>query len=376
MVRAIDKDILSQEINREVVESNDERYSFSWPDKRKSIIEANRERNKTLRPLRSLSIDFDDTENLYIEGDNLEVLKLLEETYFGKVKVIYIDPPYNTGTDLVYNDNYTQSVSDWDKESGERDDLVKKGEMEGKISKNNINESSSFSSVKTYKGNEKIKRSSLKYDLIGRIAEETRLKRKTIGEILYKMNDDKFKMFSFDSEKFISLITKIINSEKVRLVLDDIVYDKTNEEYRSDVLLSDISILSENVVYGEKLVQSFTDVDGSAKDSIEKKFLKDLDSAEEVSSYAKLPRSFSIPTPLGNYTPDWAIAFNDNSGIKHIYFIAETKGSMDTDQLRWIEKAKTECAKKLFNEQKKAGKVRYGVADSYENLFSLIKSIK
>lgn len=104
--------------------------------------------------------------------------------------------------------------------------------------------------------------------------------------------------------------------------------------------------------------------------------MKDLDSAEEVSSYAKLPRSFSIPTPLGNYTPDWAIAFNDNSGIKHIYFIAETKGSMDTDQLRWKEKAKTECAKKLFNEQKKAGKVRYGVADSYENLFSLIKSIK
>lgn len=88
MVRAIDKDILSQEINREVVESNDERYSFSWPDKRKSIIEANRESNKTLRPLRSLSIDFDDTENLYIEGDNLEVLKLLEEMSMEVQKIV------------------------------------------------------------------------------------------------------------------------------------------------------------------------------------------------------------------------------------------------------------------------------------------------
>ena len=120
--RAIDKDVLQQEINAAVVEGKDERYQFTWPDKKRAIVSANAPINKTLRPCREESVDFDNTENLYIEGDNLEVLKLLQETYLGKIKMIYIDPPYNTGSDLVYNDKYSVSPDEWDEMSGELDE--------------------------------------------------------------------------------------------------------------------------------------------------------------------------------------------------------------------------------------------------------------
>ena len=106
VVRAIDKDVLMQEINGHVVEGREERYQFTWPDKRKAMLLANAPIAAALRPCREESVDFDTTENLYIEGDNLDVLKLLRETYLGKVKMIYIDPPYNTGNDFVYEDDF------------------------------------------------------------------------------------------------------------------------------------------------------------------------------------------------------------------------------------------------------------------------------
>ena len=118
VVRAIDKDVLMQEIACTVVDGNEERYQFTWPDKKKSVLLANAPINKTLRPCREESVDFDTTENLYIEGDNLEVLKLLQETYLGKIKMIYIDPPYNTGSDLLYNDDFSESISEYIANSG------------------------------------------------------------------------------------------------------------------------------------------------------------------------------------------------------------------------------------------------------------------
>lgn len=121
VVRAIDKDVLMQEINTKVVEGNEERYQFTWPDKKKSVLLANAPINKTLRPCREESVDFDNTENLYIEGDNLEVLKLLQETYLGKIKMIYIDPPYNTGNDFVYADDFAQSTDEYLENSGQFD---------------------------------------------------------------------------------------------------------------------------------------------------------------------------------------------------------------------------------------------------------------
>lgn len=120
VVRAIDKDVLMQEISCKVVDGNEERYQFTWPDKKKSVLLANAPINKTLRPCREESVNFDNTENLYIEGDNLEVLKLLQETYLGKIKMIYIDPPYNTGSDFVYDDDYSQTEEDYISYSGQK----------------------------------------------------------------------------------------------------------------------------------------------------------------------------------------------------------------------------------------------------------------
>ena len=155
VVRAIDKDVLMQEISCTVVDGNEERYQFTWPDKKKSVLLANAPINKTLRPVRddetdptgadsegkpycsSGSVNFDTTENLYIEGDNLEVLKLLQETYLGKIKMIYIDPPYNTGNDFVYEDDFAQSADEYLANSGQFDEdgnrMVQNTESNGRF---------------------------------------------------------------------------------------------------------------------------------------------------------------------------------------------------------------------------------------------------
>ena len=134
---AIDFDMLKQELSAVVVEGNEERYQFTWPDKKKSILLANAPIAKTLRPCREESVDFDNTENLYIEGDNLDVLKLLQETYLGKIKMIYIDPPYNTGNDFVYNDDFAESADEYLANSGQFDEegnrLVQNTESNGRF---------------------------------------------------------------------------------------------------------------------------------------------------------------------------------------------------------------------------------------------------
>lgn len=135
--RAIDADVLRQEISCKVVEGKDERYQFTWPDKKKAVLLANAPIDKTLRPCRQGSVDFDKTENIYIEGDNLEVLKLLQETYLGKIKMIYIDPPYNTGNDFVYEDDFAISMSEYLANSGQYDEvgnqLVQNAESNGRF---------------------------------------------------------------------------------------------------------------------------------------------------------------------------------------------------------------------------------------------------
>lgn len=137
VVRAIDKDVLMQEINTHVVDGKEERYQFTWPDKKKAILNANAPISKTLRPCREESVDFDNTENLYIEGDNLDVLKLLQETYLGKIKMIYIDPPYNTGNDFIYNDDFAESTEEYLANSGQFDEdgnrLVQNTESNGRF---------------------------------------------------------------------------------------------------------------------------------------------------------------------------------------------------------------------------------------------------
>lgn len=135
--RAIDFDQLRQELSKEIVEGPQERYQFTWPDKKKAIRLANTPSTMTLRPCREESIDFDNTENLYIEGDNLEVLKLLREDYLGKIKIIYIDPPYNTGNDFIYNDDYRENINNYVSNSGQIDEngnrLVQNTESNGRF---------------------------------------------------------------------------------------------------------------------------------------------------------------------------------------------------------------------------------------------------
>ncbi|MCR5193862.1 MAG: site-specific DNA-methyltransferase [Bacteroidales bacterium] len=134
---AIDFDQLRQELSKDIVEGPEERYQFTWPDKRNAIRLANAPTTDTLRPCREESVDFDNTQNLYIEGDNLEVLKLLRENYLGKVKMIYIDPPYNTGNDFVYNDDFSQATGDYIHNSGQEDEegnrLVANTESNGRF---------------------------------------------------------------------------------------------------------------------------------------------------------------------------------------------------------------------------------------------------
>ena len=134
---AIDFDMLKQELSSVIVEGNEERYQFTWPDKKKSILLANAPIAKTLRPCREESVDFDTTENLYIEGDNLDVLKLLQEIYLGKIKMIYIDPPYNTGNDFVYDDNFAEDTDTYLANSGQYDTdgnrLVQNTESNGRF---------------------------------------------------------------------------------------------------------------------------------------------------------------------------------------------------------------------------------------------------
>jgi adenine-specific DNA-methyltransferase len=134
--KVVDFDLLKQELSRSIVEGTKERYRLEWPGKKEAIVTANLPTTKTLRPVREDSVDFDNTENLYIEGDNLEVLKLLQESYLGKIKMIYIDPPYNTGKDFVYRDNFTEDKEEHLRESGQKDEynqrLVQNPEAAGR----------------------------------------------------------------------------------------------------------------------------------------------------------------------------------------------------------------------------------------------------
>ena len=119
--KAIDFDLLKQELSKDIVEGNKEKYQLTWPGKKEAILTANTPTKNTLRPLREKSVDFDNTQNIYIEGDNLEALKILQESYLNKVKCIYIDPPYNTGNDFIYNDNFNKDSNSGLEVSGQVD---------------------------------------------------------------------------------------------------------------------------------------------------------------------------------------------------------------------------------------------------------------
>ena len=204
------------------------------------------------------------------------------------------------------------------------------------------------------------------YDLIGKIAQGTTLTRKTVVKILQGIQPFKFGMFKNNPEEFINKVVRYINEQKASLVIDEIKYDITEEEpYSSDIFNIGGVVNFEKAVKVDKHITPYVVVDSE----VEKTFAIDLDRDEDkVCVYAKLPKTFRIPTPVGNYSPDWAIAFYENS-VKYIYFIAETKGSeQHRDE---IEIAKNLCAKKLFNKLN-SGNVHYDVVNSYQQLMDVM----
>lgn len=216
--------------------------------------------------------------------------------------------------------------------------------------------------------------SQIKYDLIGKVAEGTTLTRKTVSAILQGIRMDKIYMFKNNPEEFITKVIRLINEQKATMIVEHISYDTIEGEYDSNIFTAEKNTQSfDKAFLAKKAIQDYVFTDGSAEKSIERKFAEDLDRADEVCVYAKLPRTFQIPTPVGNYSPDWAIAFYEGT-VKHIFFIAETKGTMESLELRPIEQAKISCAKKLFNEMSNS-KVVYHDVDSYQSLLNIIEFI-
>ena len=213
--------------------------------------------------------------------------------------------------------------------------------------------------------------SNVPYDLVGDIAKAATLTRRTVTRILKGIQRSKLYMFKNNPEEFIRKVSHIIREQKATMIVEHISYNRTENQYDSDIFTKEKSRQTVDKAYpAQKHILDYVFPDSQG----ERVFAEDLDKAEEVCVYAKLPRSFQIPTPVGNYAPDWAIAFNDNMGVKHVFFIAETKGSMDSMQLKGVEKAKIDCAKKLFNDVS-TNNVKYGCVDSYGSLLEVMKGI-
>lgn len=248
-------------------------------------------------------------------------------------------------------------------------------EQKDEMSADAIKSGESFKSVKSKTQELKhFETSQVKYDLIGNIAEATILTRKTVALILQGIKKDKFAMYKHNPEEFIAKTIRLIKEQKATMIVDHISYDQLDGTYDSEIFTAEKHATVDRAFKAEKHIQPYVFTDGTADKSIERKFAEELEAASEVCVYAKLPRGFSIPTPVGNYSPDWAIAFNEGT-VKHIYFVAETKGTMESLQLRPIEKAKISCSRKLFNEIS-TDSIVYHDVDSYQSLLNIMPTIE
>ncbi len=214
--------------------------------------------------------------------------------------------------------------------------------------------------------------SGVKYDLIGKLAEGTLLTRRTLAEILQGLDAAVFAQFKMNPEHFITEAIRLINEQKATVIIEHLAYDPVEDEFDLDIFTAG------------QTKQDFTKAGGKLRrhiydyvltdSTVEREFVQDLDTSSEVVVYAKLPRGFLIPTPVGDYNPDWAISFKAGS-VKHIYFVAETKGSMSTMELREIEKTKIQCARRFFeamNQRYAPENVKYDVVDSFAKLMEVV----
>ncbi|MCH5248255.1 MAG: restriction endonuclease subunit R, partial [Muribaculaceae bacterium] len=208
--------------------------------------------------------------------------------------------------------------------------------------------------------------STVSYDLVGDIAKGARLTRRTVARILKGIGSHVL-LFKNNPEEFIRNTIRLIKEQKATMIVDHITYNPTNSEpYDSTIFVPERRLNVNKALELSKHITPYVGYDSEG----EKNFAEELQGASEVLIFAKLPRKLKIPTPVGSYAPDWAIVFEDGT-VRHVFFVAETKGSLDKMELRGVERAKTECAKKLFNSIS-TNKTRYGVVDKFENLFDII----
>lgn len=253
--------------------------------------------------------------------------------------------------------------------------VVQKGQQKAELDAADLSSGDGFAVTSTTTEVETMTASSrVKYDLLGEITEKTQLTRRTVTRIMTKIKRTTFAKFRQNPEQFITESARLINEQKATVIVEHLTYNTLEDRY-------DKSIFTAN-----QTKQDFTNASEKLKRHIydyvvtdsktERSFVSELDTSEEVVVYAKLPRGFFIPTPVGNYNPDWAVAFKEGV-VQHVYFVAETKGSLSSMQLREVEKSKIECARKFFAElNEKAGheQVIYDVVTDYAQLRALVSA--
>lgn len=223
--------------------------------------------------------------------------------------------------------------------------------------------------------------SAVRYDVVGKLAESTVLTRATVADILVGLEKPVFKQFATNPESFLTVATRLIKEQKATAVVEHLSYSLLEETWGSDIFtVAQTRVDAKRAVGKKRADGSQGPLDKHIYDYVvfdskgERSFTRELDTAAEVVVYAKLPKGFAIPTPVGDYNPDWAVAFKEGE-VKHIYFVAETKGSMSSMELRAIEQSKIDCARKLFeslNKRISPESVHYDMVDSFEKLRELV----
>ena len=218
----------------------------------------------------------------------------------------------------------------------------------------------------------RVHKSSIKYDLVGKLAQGATITRKTAVAILKGLTFEKLEMFHLNPEEFIAKVIEIILEQKSSIIVDHISYNQIEGQYDSDIFTAEkINYSSEKTFHASKAIINYINTEGFKTDNVEMRFVKELDTSKNVCTYAKMPKGgYVIPTPVGNYSPDWAIVFEKGT-VKHVFFVAETKGSMSTLQLKPIEKNKISCAEKLFDEMFKDKSVVYHKVNDFSDLLTL-----
>ena len=251
---------------------------------------------------------------------------------------------------------------------------IQHGEQAEAVTYDGIKEGSAFKLKATEtETNRQSVHSAVKYDLIGKLAEGTQLTRRTVADILKGLNAAVFAQFKTNPESFIAEATRLINEQKATVIIEHLAYDPVEDKFDLDIFTAGLTKQDFSKA-GDKLQRHIYDY-VLTDSNIERQFVKELDTSGDVVVYAKLPRGFLIPTPVGDYNPDWAISFKEGT-VKHVYFVAETKGTMSSMELREIEKTKIKCARKFFddiNEKFAPEQVKYDVVDSFGKLMELVK---